>query len=74
MTAEAQIYRGLLIRAISGQRPAMVVAVADPDRLEQLCEVLARAERVAEMLHVRGFGPRGMDIEQVVAQLLEKEA
>jgi len=73
MTDEAQIYRGLLIRAISGQRPAIVVAVADPDRLEQLCEVLARAERVAELLHVHGFGPRGMDIEQVVAQLLEKE-
>ncbi len=70
MSPEAEIYRGLLVRAITGQRPAIVVTVDDPTRLEQLCETLARAERVAEMLHVHGFGPRGMDIEQVVAQLL----
>lgn len=38
-----------------------------------LCEQLARAVCVAELLHVNGFEPRGMEIGQVVALLFERE-
>jgi hypothetical protein len=73
MSPAAYCFRGLLIRAITGRRPAMVVSVADDTRLDALCEQLARAERVAELFQHHGIGKAGDPIDKTLAALLSRE-
>lgn len=67
-----RLRRGLAVRAVTGLRPAVVAVPDDASYLEASREQLARAERVGEMLRARGFGPRGMSIDEVLAELLEE--
>jgi hypothetical protein len=69
MSPEAYIYRGLLIRAITGKRPALVVDVADDTKLNALCEQLARAERVADLFAHKGYAKAGDPIDTTAAAL-----
>jgi hypothetical protein len=69
MSREADIFRGLLIRAITGERPALVVSVADNKVLMDLCEQLARAERVADLFSHKGYAKPGDPIDKTAASL-----
>lgn len=69
MSPEAEVYRGLIVRAVTGMRPAMIATVDDATRLESLCEQLARAERIGEMLQKKGLDR--LPIDEAVALLLE---
>lgn len=71
MSPAAEVYRGLIVRAVTGMRPAMIATVDDAIRLESLCEQLARAERISEMLQKKGFDL--LPIDEAVKLLLEKE-
>ncbi len=72
MSPEAEVYRGVIVRAVTGMRPAMIATVDDATRLESLCEQLARAERIGEMLQDQGFNPCRLPIDEAVKLLLEK--
>jgi hypothetical protein len=72
MSPEAEAYRGVLIRAITGQRPAMVFSVADDTKLNALCEQLARAEKVADLLVQKGWSKPGDRIDVIAAALPKK--
>lgn len=69
MSPEAEVYRGVIVRAVTGMRPAMIATVDDATRLESLCEQLARAERIGEMLQRKGLDR--LPIDEAVALLLE---
>lgn len=69
MSPEAEVYRGVIVRAVTGLRPAMIATVDDATRLESLCEQLARAERIGEMLQKKGLDR--LPIDEAVALLLE---
>lgn len=69
MSPEALAYRGLIIRAVTGERPAMVVSVADNERLDAMCEQLARAERVADLFAHKGYAKAGDPIDKTAASL-----
>ena len=69
MSPTAEVYRGLIVRAVTGMRPAMIATVDDATRLELLCEQLARAERIGEMLQKKGLDR--LPIDEAVALLLE---
>lgn len=69
MSPAAQVYRGLIVRAVTGRRPAMIATVDDSARLDAMCEQLARAERIAEMLRAKGLSL--LPIDDAVALLLE---
>jgi hypothetical protein len=69
MSPEALAYRGLLIRAITGERPALIVSVADNKVLTDLCEQLARAERVADLFAHKGYSKPGDPIDKTAAAL-----
>lgn len=53
MSPSAEVYRGLIVRAVTGLRPAMIATVDDVARLADLSEQLARAERIADALQAR---------------------
>lgn len=68
MSPAAWVYRGLIVRAVTGERPASL-SVGDAARLEVLCERLAQAERIADMLQARGLDR--LPIDDAVKLLLE---
>lgn len=72
MSPEAEAYRGVLIRAVTGQRPAMVFSVADDEKLNALCEQLARTEKASDLLVQKGWGKPGDRLDVVVAALPKK--
>jgi hypothetical protein len=72
MSPEATCYRGVIIRAVTGTRPALIFSVADDTKLTALCEQLARAEKVADLLQHKGYGNAGLDIVDIVASLPDK--
>lgn len=69
MSPEAEVFRGVLIRSITGLRPAMVVPVYDDEKLNALCEQLARAERVADLFTHKGYAKAGDPIDKTAASL-----
>jgi len=69
VSPEAEVYRGVIVRAVTGMRPAMIATVDDATRLAALCEQLARAERIGEMLQKKGLDR--LPIDEAVALLLE---
>lgn len=70
MSPAAWVYRGIIVRAVSGERPASI-CVDDAARLEALCEQLARAERIAEKLRALGLNPCGLPIDEAIDLVLE---
>lgn len=70
MSPAAQVYRDIIVRAVTGMRPAMIATVDDAARLESLCEQLARAERIADMLQSKGLDL--LPIDEAVRLLLER--
>ena len=72
MSPEAAAYRGVLIRAITGQRPAIVFDVADDAKLNALCEQLARTEKAVALLVQKGWCQPGDPLDVVVAALPKK--
>ena len=69
MSPGAQVYHDLIVRSVTGRRPAMATVVADSPELQALCEQLARAERIAELLQAKGLDR--LPIDEGVALLLE---
>jgi hypothetical protein len=62
-------YRHLIVRAVTGNRPAMVWRVIDGAALERICERLVEAERAAEILQAKGYGKPGLLLHEVAAQV-----
>ena len=59
--------RHAIIRAVTGNRPAMVFHVVDETALRHICERLAEAERAFEILRAKGHGKSGLLLHEVAA-------
>lgn len=68
MTPESEIYRRAIIRAVTG-RPGATHTEHDATALAGICDHLARAWRVAELLKAHGLNR--LPIDDAVALLLE---
>jgi hypothetical protein len=60
-------YRHAIIRAVTGNRPAMIFHVVDETALRHICERLAEAERAFEILRAKGHGKSGLLLHEVAA-------
>jgi hypothetical protein len=67
MSPIAEAYKGVLIRAITGKRPSLIVPIYDDEKLNALCEQLARAEKVGDLFAHKGYGQRGDRIDEIAA-------
>ena len=67
MSQSVQCYRHAIIRAVTGNRPAIIWNVIDGTALNRICERLAEAERAAEMLQAKGYGGPGLLLHEVAA-------
>jgi hypothetical protein len=73
VTTSAEAFRFQIIRAVTGDQPAMVFTVADDAALTRLCDRLAEAERAAEILLHKGYlKPGGMKPLHEVAALVPR--
>jgi hypothetical protein len=59
MSITAPFYRHAIIRAVTGNRPAIV--------WNRICERLAEAERALEILRAKGHGRPGLLLHEVAA-------
>ena len=66
-------YRHAIIRAVTGNRPAIIWNVIDDAALNRICERLAEAERAAEILQAKGYGKPGLLLHEVAATIPSKE-
>ncbi|QOY96347.1 hypothetical protein IM543_11300 [Massilia sp. UMI-21] len=71
---EHDCYRHQIIRAVTGNRPAMVYSVTDNAALQRICERLVEAERAMEILQHKGYGRpgAGMLLHELAALVPEK--
>ena len=69
MSQPVDCYRHAIIRAVTGNRPAIVWNVIDGTALDRICERLAEAERAAEILQAKGYGKPGLLLHEVAAQV-----
>lgn len=60
-------YRDQIIRAVTGNKPAMVFHVVDETALRHICERLVEDERAFEILRAKGYGAPGMRLHEVAA-------
>lgn len=67
MSMAAMHYRHLMVRAVTGNRPALVFHVTDGAAIDRLCERLVDAERAFEILQAKGYGKPGLLLHEVVA-------
>ncbi|MDY0961756.1 hypothetical protein [Massilia sp. CFBP9026] len=67
MSMAAMHYRHLMVRAVTGNRPALVFHVTDGAAIDSLCERLVDAERAFEILRAKGYGKPGMLLHDVAA-------
>ena len=67
MSMAATHYRHLIVRAVTGNRPAMVFHVIDGAALDRICERLTSDERAFEILRAKGYGKPGMLLHEVAA-------
>ena len=67
MTMPIACYRDQIIRAVTGNKPAMVFHVVDEAALQRICERLAEDERAAEILQAKGYGKPGLLLHEVAA-------
>jgi hypothetical protein len=71
MVDAALVYRDQMVRAVSGERPAILAKNADTAALDRMARRLADAESAIEMLRAKGYGKRGMGILDMVKALPE---
>lgn len=69
MSQPVDCCRHAIIRAVTGNRPAIVWNVTDRAALDRICERLAEAERAAEILQAKGYGKPGQLLHEVAAQV-----
>lgn len=67
MSMAATHYRHLIVRAVTGNRPAMVFHVTDGAALDRMSQRLVEAERAAEILQAKGYGRPGLLLHEVAA-------
>lgn len=67
MSMAAMHYRHLMVRAVTGNRPALVFHVTDGAAIDRLCERLVDAERAFEILQAKGYGKPGLLLHEVAA-------
>jgi hypothetical protein len=63
----ARCYRDQIMRASTGDRPAMICTAEDAAALDRICQRLVEAERAAEILQALGYGRPGMLLHEVAA-------
>jgi hypothetical protein len=68
------VYRDQIIRAVTGNKPAMVFHVTNETALMDFCRRLAEAERALSVLRARGWGSPGMQLHEVAALVPTKAA
>lgn len=67
MSMAARHYRHLMVRAVTGNRPALVFHVTDAAAIDSLCDRLVDDERAFEILRAKGYGKPGMLLSEVAA-------
>ncbi len=67
MSMAKDCYRHQIVRAVTGNRPAMVWRVIDGAAIDRICERLVEAERAAEILQAKGYGKPGLLLHEVAA-------
>jgi hypothetical protein len=67
MTMPIACYRDQVIRAVTGNQPAMVFHVVDETALLRLCNRLAEAERAHALLRAKGYGGTGLLLDELAA-------
>jgi len=67
MSQPVVCFRHAIIRAVTGNRPAIVWNVTDSAALNLICERLAEAERAFEILRAKGYGRPGLLLHEVAA-------
>lgn len=67
MSLATTCYRDQIVRAVTGNRPAMVWRVLDGAALARICDRLAEAERAAAILRAKGYGEPGLPLHEVAA-------
>jgi len=73
MSMEKLHYRYLIVRAVTGGRPALVYNVIDGAALDRICERLVDDERTFEILRAKGYGKPGLLLHEVAALVPNKE-
>ncbi|MBD8627671.1 hypothetical protein IFT64_12065 [Oxalobacteraceae sp. CFBP 8753] len=69
MNMPVEVYRAQIIRAVTGNQPAMVFHVVDETALLRVCERLAESERAAAILQAKGYGASGLLLDEVAARV-----
>jgi hypothetical protein len=69
MSMSTEVYRDQIIRAVTGNKPAMVFHVVDETALRRLCERLSEAERAATILQAKGYGASGLLLDEITARV-----
>lgn len=67
MSMAATHYRHLIVRAVTGNRPALVFRVTDGAALDRICDRLVDDECAFEILRAKGYGKPGMLLHEVAA-------
>jgi hypothetical protein len=67
MSMPVEVYRDQIIRAVTGNQPAMVFHVTDETALRRLSERLAESERAFEIVRAKGYGRPGLLLQEVAA-------
>lgn len=63
----ARCYRHQIMRAVTGDRPAIICNADDAAALDRICQRLVEAERAAEILQAKGYGAPGLLLHEVAA-------
>lgn len=67
MNMPNQLYRHVIVRAVTGNRPALVWNVIDGIALDRICQRLVEADRAAAILRAKGYGKVFLSLDEVAA-------
>jgi hypothetical protein len=67
MRTPVDVFRDQIIRAVTGNQPAMVFRVIDEAALRRLSDRLAEAERAHALLRAKGYGGTGLLLDELAA-------
>jgi len=67
MRTPVEVFRDQIIRAVTGNQPAMVFRVIDEAALQRLSDRLAEAERAHALLRAKGYGGTGLLLDELAA-------
>jgi pyrroline-5-carboxylate reductase len=67
MGMPVEVYRDQIIRAVTGNQPAMVFHVTDETALRRLSEGLAESERAHALIRAKGYGNTRMLLDELAA-------